>query len=199
MGRGGELVDRALLKRLRDELPAVMPRALARAVKIVRAKRWSRGSNLAEGNEAKDLVHDAVLQILERNRAWPPGLDLEALLVGVVRSSASHLVEGPANRHDNFAPEVADAQQAKDPEQIPAPTPEQLLQERQSCDVLVREAFDAAGKDPVLNKIIEALMEGHEKANDIASAKGLTLSEVYEGNRRLRRRLDAAAAKRRRP
>lgn len=174
-----------------------MPKVLARAVKITRAKRWSRGSNLPEGNEAADLVHESVRLIIEGERAWPPGLDLEVLLVGSVRSLASHLAKSPANRHDDFSPEVAEAQAASEPDRVPDPSPEDLLLQKRACKDLVAEAFSAAADDPVLNKIIEAAMEGHVRAEDIAHVKGLSPQQVYEGNRRLRRRIEAAARRRR--
>jgi hypothetical protein len=57
--------------------------------------------------------------------------------------------------------------------------------------------FAAAADDTVINKIIEAAMEGHVRAEDIAQVTGLSREQVYEGNRRLRRRIDGVAAKRR--
>ena len=175
----------------------MFPRVLARAVKIVRAKRWSRASNLPEGNEAADLVQDSVKLVIEGKRPWPAELGLEALLVGIVRSLASHLAEGPANRHDDFDPDIADTQNAKDPDRPTAPDPEELVLQKQACEGLIAEAFAAAGDDTVINRIIEAAMEGHVRAEGIAQATGLSREQVYEGNRRLRRRIDGAAAKRR--
>ena len=53
-----------------------------------------------------------------------------------------------------------------------------------------------AGDDPVLGKMVEAVMDGYAKPEDIAEAAGLTAAAVYQGNRKLRRRLEAAAKRR---
>lgn len=69
------------------ELVAALPRLVAFA-----AKRLGAAGACAEGpsgDEAEDVVQEAVVRCLEGGRSWPEGVSLEQFLLGVVRSVAS--------------------------------------------------------------------------------------------------------------
>jgi DNA-directed RNA polymerase specialized sigma24 family protein len=188
-------IDPELLKRFRAEFARVHKRVLAYAVVIVRRKRWTHdGTGLPEGKEAVDLVHEAVELVLNGTRKWNPAKipDLDVYLYGVMRSQASHLVTGGSSK------ETGEVEAIEAGGALPmAPRPLTLAPDHGlRCEALVKEAFDAAGTDPVCDKIIEAVLAGCEKAEDIAEEAKLSRDTVYEGLRRLRRRLDTAANRR---
>lgn len=118
-------------------------------------------------------------------------------MIGVVRSLASHLVTGGSGR--GVGGEQVEQYLDCDAVHAPPTHAEAQLGEAQRCNEIMNEAFTAAGDDPIIQKMLEAVMEGCVKADEIADETGLSAEEVYEGNRRLRRRLQTAAtAKRRR-
>ncbi len=191
-------LDSATLEQFKQELPSVYKQVLARAVRIVRAKRQGWDCALPEGQEAADLVQEAVEKVLRGERQWDPISvpDLHVFLTGVVRSLASHLVTGGSSRevtvdgvgeyidHNSDSPLV--------------PTAETVLIEAERCDEIMCEAFAAAGEDAVIQKMLDAIMEGYMKADEIAELSGLSLAEVYEGNRRLHRRMKSVDQMKRR-
>lgn len=139
-------------------------------------------------------------RVLQGERRWDPVTvpSLEVFLIGVVRSLASHLVTGGSSRESG----VEDAEQDLDCDFLHPrfAHPEALVGEAEQCEAIMSEALAAADGDLVIEKMLGAIMEGAVKADEIAEDTGLTAAQVYEGNRRLRRRLQTAArAKRRRP
>ena len=78
-------------EQFKNELPRVYKQVLAGAVRIVRAKRRGVDSVLPEGQEAADLVHEAVEKVLSGERQWDPVSvpDLQVYLTGVVRSGVA--------------------------------------------------------------------------------------------------------------
>lgn len=185
-------------EQFKNELPRVYKQVLAGAVRIVRAKRRGVDSVLPEGQEAADLVHEAVEKVLSAERQWDPVSvpDLQVYLTGVVRSLASHLATGGSSREVT----VDGVGQYIDHKDSPPPPPsaETVLIEAERCDEIMSEAFAAAGDDSVLQKMLDAIMAGYVKADEIAEVSGLSLTDVYEGNRRLHRRMKAVEQKRRR-
>jgi DNA-directed RNA polymerase specialized sigma24 family protein len=171
-----------------------MRAVLAYAVGVVRATRWARDQIPPEGQEAADLVQEAIRRVIEGKRQWPPGVALDQLLMGIVRSLVSHLANSPENRHDRLTDGLVDKGEGLPPETAPLPTPEELTMQRQACEGLVGEAFAAADGDPVLGKIIEAVADGHMKAAEIAEATGLRPQQVHKGTWELHQRLGAKAA-----
>lgn len=186
------------IARFKAALPGVFPRVLARSILIVRRKRWSRDGTIPEGNEAQDLLHEAIRRVLDGRRHWDPERvpDLEVFLEGVIRSLASDLARGLANRTDDIEkfteskkPQLPDVLQCTRTVEI-----EKIQAERyqQTADALM----EAACQEPVLEKIVQALMDGCSKPEVIAQETGLAVKEVYAGMKKIRRRL-ASAAKRR--
>jgi hypothetical protein len=51
--------------------------------------------------------------------------------------------------------------------------------------MLIDECVD----DPVLKKVLDAMLGGSEKAQTIAKETGLDIKEVYKANKRLQRRI----------
>jgi hypothetical protein len=188
-----DAVDLATLKRLRAELPIVYKRVLARAAMIVAAKRWTGNrAVLPEGTEAADLAHEAVRLVLAGRRRWDREKvpDLFVFLGNVMRSLASHLVTGGSSR------EAGDVEALDTKGMMADQRPESDPEVGRRCDDLVNEAFAAAGDDPVCSQIVDACVAGCVKADEIAEEAKLERAVVYEGIRRLQRRIKGAAKRR---
>ena len=164
----------------------------------MRAKRRGKDSALPEGQEAADLVHEAVEKVLSGERQWDPVRvpDLPVFLIGVVRSLASHLVTGGSSREVVIDGVEQSIDHNDDPP--PSPTAEAVLIEAERCDEIMSEAFAAAGEDAVLQKMLDAIMAGFVKADEIAEVSGLSVADVYQGSRRLQRRMKVVEQKKRR-
>jgi DNA-directed RNA polymerase specialized sigma24 family protein len=189
----------ALIERIEQELPGVEKQVLAFAVRKVRAKRWTRrtGVGMPEGKEAADPVQEALARVLAGDRPWDPSkVALEPFLKGVVRSLVSAELEGEENKVASLAddwegPALPDGSARM-------ATPEQVVLDAERCSAIADEVLKAAEGDEVLEKIVCELLDGVHcsEAKEIAEATGLDVKQVYAGTRKLQRRLDAAARRR---
>lgn len=188
-----------VIARFKSALPGVYPRVVAYAILTVRRKRWSRNGTIPEGKEAEDLVHDAIRRVLDGRRHWEPDKvpDLELYLCGIVRSIAGDLARSPANRMDVLEETTkGDKFETLPPALVCTSTIESettLIEENRE---LVDEIMAAASQDPVLEKIIQAAMDGSTKPREVSDATGLPVAQVYAGMKKIRRRLDSAAKRR---
>jgi hypothetical protein len=90
-----------------------------------------------------------------------------------------------------------DAPPSEQPAEASAPCPEALHPDHGlRCEALMKETYEVAGSDPVCTKILDAIFDGFDKADAIAEYAKLPRDTIYEGLRRLRRRLDQAANRR---
>jgi DNA-directed RNA polymerase specialized sigma24 family protein len=187
----------ALIERIEQELPGVHRAVLAYAVRKVRSKRWMRRTGMPEGKEAADLVQEALARVLAGERPWDPDeVPLGPFLMGVVRSLCSAEAEGQENRVASLAVDMEGPALLDGAGRLA--TPEQVLLDAERCDALADEVFAAAEGDQVLEKIVGELLDGLRcsDAQEIAAATGLEVTQVYAGTRKLQRRLDAAARRR---
>lgn len=132
--------------------------------------------------EAEDIVHEALLAMMERNPALAPIENERAWLHGVVRHKAIEVVKY-WQRH-----EPIDGQ-TQNRDQRASPTPEGSLE--------VMETFQALDSLPEdLRRAVVLASQGLSRA-EIAEIEGITVDaakkRVSRGLRELRRRVDEAA------
>ncbi len=181
----------AAIRKLEAELPAIYERVAARALQIVRRKRWTRPGIMPEGQEAEDLVQEALRRLLDNTRAWDhEKVSLEAFLVGSVRSLASSAVKGTANSVRPFEDDAArEPREAMDPTSQAA-SPEELLAQLQRYDLLADAALNAASGDSEMEKIVTAALEGCVKRSEMIEETGLEPKRFDNAIKRLHRRLE---------
>lgn len=187
-----------IIARFKAALHSVLPRVHARALLIVRRKRWSRDGTMPEGQEVQDLVQEAIRRFMDGTRRWDPDkVTLEVFLDGVVRSLASDLVRSLANRVQGLE-EITEGEKSQPlPEVLQhTHTVEMEAMQTERYQALADEVMDAACQEPMLEKIVQAVMDGCEKPEAIAQETGLPITHIYAGLRKIRRRLDAAAKRR---
>ncbi|WP_194858646.1 sigma-70 family RNA polymerase sigma factor [Myxococcus sp. AB056] len=186
----------AFFKKIEAELPAIYERVAARAIQIVSRKRWSRPGIMPEGQEAEDLVQEALRRLLDDSRAWDPEkVSLEDFLVGSVRSIASSAVKGLANRvraiENDGAREIRETRDAN----FQSPSPEQQLEELQRYKLLAEAVLNAVSGDHDVEVIVAAVLEGCVKRAELIKETGLDSRQFDNAIKRLHRRLDDVAAK----
>jgi RNA polymerase sigma factor (sigma-70 family) len=184
----------AAIRKIEAELPAIYERVAARALHIVRRKRWTRPGIMPDGQEAEDLVQEALRRLLDNTRAWDhEKVSLEAFLVSSVRSLASSAVKGSANR---VRPIEDDA--AREPSEVMDPTvqaesPEQLVAQLQRYALLADAALNAASGDSDMEKIVTAALDGCVKRAEMIQETGLEPKQFDNAIKRLHRRLEEVA------
>ncbi|WP_158621572.1 sigma factor [Corallococcus aberystwythensis] len=186
----------AFFKKLEAELPAIYERVAARAIQIVSRKRWSRPGTMPEGQEAEDLVQEALRRLLDDSRSWDPErVSLEDFLVGSVRSIASSAVKGLANRVRAIGDDVPQGIGGVQDPHFHSPSPEQQLDELQRYKLLAEAVLNAVSGDPEVEKIVSAVLEGCVKRAELITETGLEPKRFDNAIKRLHRRLDDVAAK----
>jgi len=204
----GDVVDEAALERIRTaNWKEIAEDLLKYATAKVRRRRWRTGNreDLAKGWKANDLVNEAVKRMLAGKRQWNPEKDPDLLLYlrNVIDSLVSNLAKDKDNRLVTYIPEEA----GRDPEEMlnraPAGSPhaeylsptspliEDGITESRTAtpeeESLLEEIFTAAGKNPELQSVVDAIMDGNGKPTLIATATGLDVERVYQLLRTLRR------------
>jgi DNA-directed RNA polymerase specialized sigma24 family protein len=201
-------VDSKARTLFKEQLPRVYRQVLARAVMLVqRHPRYAQGYD-SPGKAAEELAQEAVVRVLAGCRTWDPAkVEITFFLKEVMRSIVDADLKSPASAKDSLdAPEInrseattssADQQLAvlDDRDRGLAKGAEQQLLERERCAAIVDRALEAAGTDAVLVKLVEAIAEGCGKPAETAQATGLSVDQVYEATRKLRRRLSARGSR----
>jgi DNA-directed RNA polymerase specialized sigma24 family protein len=152
---------------------------------------------MPEGKEAADRVQEALARVLAGDRPWDANkVALAPFLMGVVRSLLSAELEGEENKVESLANEWQGPALLDGSARIK--TPERVALDAERCSAIADEVLAAAEGDPVLEKIVCELLDGVHcsEAKEIAEATGLEVKQVYAGTRKLQRRLDAAARRR---
>jgi hypothetical protein len=166
---------------------------------------WRTGNKreLPSGETAESVVSKAIEKVLSGKRKWNPDTHplLERYLMDVIDSLFNQL----ANSHDNIKFEIILNRSNEDgvhlPEQLPHRpearaewlgrpplTPEELFLEQERNkrnDEAVGALIADCEDDPLLKKILEAMVDGYEKPASIAVRVGCTASEVFVASKRL--------------
>jgi len=144
----------------------------------------------------RDLVQQAITDVLDGTRSWPLHVDAYTMLCGVMRSHVSNFASrqrpvghsrkkrraGEGTRHVSIenSPEVSTSQDF-------ARTPDAQLLDEELQDHI---RHLVAGDDE-LEQMVEVLFGDPEcSAADLADELGITVREVYNARKRLRRRLE---------
>ncbi|MBR1134647.1 sigma-70 family RNA polymerase sigma factor [Bradyrhizobium denitrificans] len=144
---------------------------------------WSRG--LPGGIGWTDVLHEAILRVLDGSRVWPLGVPILAFLSGVMRSLC-----------DDYWRRVRSEQRLlvsrDDPGQYGVPSdPVDELADPERVAVAVAglaEVFRLFAGDPVVLQIVDGLANGLT-ARDICRAYGISAIDYDTARRRMRRAL----------
>jgi DNA-directed RNA polymerase specialized sigma24 family protein len=190
------------LARLHAELPALYEGLAVSAIKIVGRIRWWKPSGMPEGNEAEDLLQQAVAKVVSGERAWPEGVELGALLYQTMLTVALNLAKSPANREVSFPAEARDdaedeeaaAPARSDPglinfRDLPGDRLEREEREKELMDQILTEMEG----DPAVEAVVRAILGGALQARFIAADAEVSIQEVYTVLRKLKRRMAETA------
>lgn len=164
-----------------DAVARLLPRARA----ILRKVGWAEGGGVRRGEmEAHELVNQAIDAFLSGQRAWVPGDGQDhvvRILAQTMRGLATHARSSA--RATRGAP--MEALDRKEGPRGGSPE-ERALAEREIARVvgLVRG-------DEVLEPLVLAILEGHTKREDLATALGWPTNKVKDAREKLARRLSA--------
>jgi DNA-directed RNA polymerase specialized sigma24 family protein len=185
-------LDSNVRAKLKAELPGIHARLLAHALFLVGRSGWRRLARVDQTEAAKDLLQEAVLRTLQGSRRWDPErVDLARFLREAMRSIANAAVRSPQNstvRLDNYEEQSASEHVLTDDSE----SKEATFGRSQEIGQQVAAVIDAAGKDEFLCKVVEAIMDGDDKAGAISKRLAVRVEDVYNALRKLRRRVDAA-------
>lgn len=186
-------MDQLTLSKLKEELPGVFPAVVAYAITICRTKPWFNGTVATISGAARELALDAVDRTLRETRPWKAAkVPLGAHLYSVVDSLASNWATAAETRAARFAAlDPAETDRSADASVRRPATPEEFYLSREACDAIEADAYEAAGSDPILEKFVEAVADGHFDISEICRVTGLTSEEVYASKRKLKARRKA--------
>lgn len=183
-------------------LPTVYPAVLARAVMLVRRRRWFAKRYGSEREAAEELAQDAVVRTMTGKRTWNPAKvpDLDYFLSGVMRSILSAARKSPTFLTEPLStvPVAHDCDEGVSADEALGTLddrargmkgPEEELLDAESYSLVVDRALDAAGDDASAAKVVDAVVDGCEKVAEIADTTGLTADQVYSATRKIRDRV----------
>jgi DNA-directed RNA polymerase specialized sigma24 family protein len=147
------------------------------------AQLWSRG--LPGGIGWTDVLHEAIVRILDGSRVWPPDVQILAFLSGVMRSICDDYWRRV--RHEQKLLVSRDDQNRCGPA---ADTIDEVANpERVAVAVAgLAEVFRLFAGDPVALQIIDGMSNGLT-AKDICKAYGISALDYDTARRRMRRTL----------
>lgn len=200
---------RAVLLQMKDEELEKMILHLGRyALRASNRLYWRTGNAgvLPGGETVESVVSLALEKAWTGERKWNPQLvpDIKKFLMDVIDSLLSHLANSKDNRVLVALPALEQEELSRSSipqekslsvdwmisnEESPE---EQLLRkgdeerERKAIEMLLGEA----GDDPKLMLVIKAMLDGHERASEIAAATNLNVKDVYNAMKRLDRKIE---------
>jgi hypothetical protein len=211
-------VNRAALERIpQAEWKRIAIELATYAAGKVRRRRWRTGNreDLAKGQTAEDITQEAVALVLSDDRPWDPAKEPDLLqhLRDVVDSLVSNLVTSKDNRLVGRLPETEDgvvaeemlkrarpgAAHAEHLTKAPVSAEQEVVAAEEEAvaaaeeERIAGEVFAAASGDQELERVVEAIMDGHGKAAEIAAATGFQVKRVYQLLRTLKRHVASRA------
>lgn len=180
-----------------DELTQLVERLTHHAMGLIRRHTW-RGFKIAQGGsvpggiDPADIASAAITDVIEGTRTWNQEVepDLLAFLCSVVDSKVSHLVCCAENRVTRRMPSPA----ADEPEfDAPGrePDPAVTCAEQESLDRLRTAIRQEISGDKLVEGLFQCLDSGVTKPADIALLLDLKVADVNNGQKRLRRKVEA--------
>jgi DNA-directed RNA polymerase specialized sigma24 family protein len=155
----------------------VLPRLLLYTKSIVKAYR------LEDIVSAEELTQNAVYALLSGRRRWPPDVSLLTALIAIVRSNISHQVYLKRDYIDTEKLEIL-ADETRGPYY------------KAEDNEFRKNILALVGNDKDLVRLVEIYLEdSYSRPKDIAEALGVSLDDVYNLRKRLRRRLSTMRQK----
>lgn len=203
--RGRTAARKELLSLLgSQDWETVLSDLLAFTITAIRNRVWLGvwGGHVPGALEARDIVMESVVGIIEGVRSADDGVPLVAVLKSVIRSKINHLAEGQENRRTNrFDPspvnhEVDENIASHQPLQHGTEQDDVISNETERInsellDLLIGELSD----EPDLQNIVACNIDGVSKREEVATRLGKTVSEITNMTKRLERKLLAFGAK----
>lgn len=156
------------------------------------------------GLESKDIVAIAIEKVLKGERNWNPDTHPNLLyyLKGVIDSDLNHLAESEENRVLRSESVLSDAVDCNedapktgyfDKLATSMPHPEEVFIQKElekKSDEFLWGLYDFLNDTPVLQKIVECIIDGIDKPSDIAGTLGMPVKDIYNLKKKLQRRLE---------
>jgi DNA-directed RNA polymerase specialized sigma24 family protein len=182
-----------------DQWTELVERLTLHASSKLRRLHWrgvsgSLGGKTPGGIEAVDLAQSAILDVIEGKRTWDPQADPDFLkfLQGVVDSKVSHLVEGLENRKSRRLGPASAGDENSGAYEVEAsgPSPAELVVNRDSAETFRAAVIKCLEGDDLAYKVLECLEAEYTKPSEIAEMLGISVADVNNAQKRLRRKLD---------
>jgi len=171
-------------------------RLVAYAARKIRNRWWrgQLGGPLPGAATAEDIAIDAIDDVYTGQCHWDPDTqpDLYTHLKGRVDTIIANLVRSHDNRmtrtESSFPSEGDEGQEIESPLLT---VPDSVLSPE---DAVIDQEFllgfiEEIGDDPMLIKVVEAMLDGHLKRGEIAEHLGISADEMTNIKKRLARRL----------
>ncbi len=192
-----ELTPDALAKFEQTVTDEFIERLSIFALRRTRSRYW-RGvwdGHLPGGNGARDIVAEALDDVLFGRRTWNPekNPDLLDFMRSVVNSKISHLQTGEENLHCKLAHEEKDEEGREHVEKLPtnpATTADEQLQANEDetrNSELIFLFYDFVAGDKLIQGIVGCTIEGVTRRAEIAAALKVKEQEITNANKRLER------------
>lgn len=178
------------------EQEAILKRLTHHALCKMRSLAW-RGAYIQKGGtapgayEPEDFALDAIEKLLSGQRSWNRERydKIEDALLAIVDSDINHLVDSAENRKSRRLP----VDSAGD--EVDVPDPASTVDERRLCsdetwrDDFQKLALKELNGEPLLQSLFESIAEGITRPAEIAELYEITVEEVNNAKKRLRRKL----------
>ncbi len=146
---------------------------------------------------ARDLINEAVMQVLRGRRTWNPDVDFVVFVKLTMKSIASNEWK-KARRNESMHDEAEgdDGNRAPKRQFAEEDDPLQLALDEQAAEARVYELLEAAEGDDVLTRVVDAyLQDGCEQPRHVATRLGMSVKDVYQAQRKLERRVTSMRKK----
>jgi DNA-directed RNA polymerase specialized sigma24 family protein len=142
------------------------------------------------GATADDLIDEAIIAVRLGARKWPDGVDAFNLLWGIIRSRVSHFWEKEGRMQPtHIGPDIT----------LQARTDSKYLRPREDMEAqaafheLRDKMLALVADDPLLERIVELLAKDL-KPKEVADELGISMKEMHNAQKRLRRKLSTLRA-----
>jgi hypothetical protein len=181
-----------------DELSKLLKRLALHADRKIVRLRWRgvQGGPPPRGIQAEDIAADAIMAVMDGTRAWDPKAqpDLMKHLRGVVDSIVSKLVNLAENRTTRRlgTPGVGDESSSAYEAAGREPDPAELASNREAAENFRAPIVESFKDDGLAYQVFECLEADITKPSEIAEYLGLSVVEVNNAQKRIRRKVENA-------
>jgi DNA-directed RNA polymerase specialized sigma24 family protein len=153
----------------------------------------SRGGAIPGGVEPDDIASAAIVDVIEGKRSWDrkANPDFLKFLRGVVDSKVSHLVQEVENRKSRRLALADSREEGATAHGVAGrePDPAEFVQDREAADRFRVRVMKALEGDEIAANVFECLDAEYTKPQEIAELLGLTVPEINNAQKRLRRKV----------